>query len=91
MVAIVLLVAGSVVALPPGGGQPAPVRLERGQEFIYHASHTQESDRPGSRLARSIDTYVLILDTGPAGAGRLHDRAAPTPSPAPKRRPRSAW
>jgi hypothetical protein len=68
MTSIVLLVATMIATAPPGEARPVPLRLERGQEFVYHAVYNQESDRPGSHLTRLLDTYVLILDASPQGA-----------------------
>ena len=62
MNALVLLLTGSMLAAPPGGARPFPLRLERGQEFIFHASYTQEGDRADANLSRFLDTYVLILE-----------------------------
>jgi len=64
---LVLLLAASLPAVPPESARPLPLRLERGQEFVYQARHTQESDRPGSRTSCSVVTHVLILDHGPQG------------------------
>ncbi len=66
MIPFVLLLAGSTLAAPPGSARPFPLRLERGQEFIFHANYTQESDRPDSNISCYLDTYVLILEGGPS-------------------------
>lgn len=48
-----------------------PLRLERGQEFVYDAQYTQESERPGSRFSRSLKTHALILDVDAAGSAQV--------------------
>src|SRR5262245_41119562 len=68
MTPIVLLVATMLPAAPPGETRAVPLRLERGQEFVYHAVYNQDSDRPGSHLTRLLDTHVLILEVTPQGA-----------------------
>ncbi len=68
MTSLVLLVAMLTPAAPPGTVRPIALRLERGQEFVYHSVYNQESDRPGSQFSRLLDTYVLILDTSPQGS-----------------------
>jgi hypothetical protein len=65
MISLVLLLAGSTLAAPPGNARHIPLRLESGQEFIYHANYTQKCDRTDSAFSRYLDVYVLILDASP--------------------------
>ena len=65
MISLVLLIAGNLLAAPPGGVRAIPLRLESGQEFIYQVRYSQESDRPGLSLFRFLKSYVLILEPGP--------------------------
>ena len=67
MGSLLLFLAGILPATPPEIARPIPLRLEAGEEFLYHSVYTQESDRPGTRVTRLLDTYVLILETSPKG------------------------
>src|ERR1051326_9082880 len=66
MYSIALLLAGSLLATPPGSGRAVLLRLETGQEFIYPAAkYVQEGERPGATFTRFYDVYVLILEARP--------------------------
>jgi hypothetical protein len=66
MLPVAVLLVGSMVAAPPGAARLVPLRLERGQEFIYHANYTQEGGKTTTSLSRFLDTYVLILQVSPS-------------------------
>jgi hypothetical protein len=62
MNSLALLIAGSLLALPPGTGRTLPLRLVRGQEFIYHAHYLRQGERD-----LYLHTHVLILEASSDG------------------------
>jgi hypothetical protein len=67
MGSLALLLAGTILAVPPETGRTLPLRLKPGQEFIYHTRCIPDAGRPGSPVDQWLDTYVLILDATPQG------------------------
>jgi hypothetical protein len=67
MGSLAILIAGILLAVPPETGRTLPLRLERGQEFVYHTRHIPPASRPGVIEDQWLDTYVLILDATTEG------------------------
>ena len=67
---LVVAIAALVVGAPPSEGSDVPLRLEKGQEFVYRGVYTETNRRPGAVPTRRFDmeSYVFILNTGSAGA-----------------------
>lgn len=64
MNSFILLSANLLLAAPTEPALTIPLRLERGQELVYHGVCIEESARPGARFTRhyTVESYVLILD-----------------------------
>ncbi|MCX7702112.1 MAG: peroxiredoxin family protein [Gemmataceae bacterium] len=61
------LIAGSLVAAPPTAGRMIPLRVERGQEFVYFASYERRGERPTAYQTCQLVSHVLILDVDASG------------------------
>jgi hypothetical protein len=62
-----LFLASSLLAAPPAATRVIPLRVERGQEFVYFASYERRGDKPGAQLLCQIVSHVLILDVDQTG------------------------
>jgi hypothetical protein len=66
VVAFAVLVAG---APPSDGAGQLPLRLEKGQEFVYRGVYSETVNRPGQKVGRRFDlsAYVFILNQSANG------------------------
>jgi hypothetical protein len=62
-----LLLAGSLLAAPPTTPRMIPLRVQRGQEFVYFSSYEQHGEKPGPLLSYQLVSHVLILDVDHTG------------------------
>lgn len=70
MGSLVVAITALVVGAPPGEGSEVPLRLEKGQEFVYRGVYTETNRRPGAAPTRrfEVESYVFILNAAPGGA-----------------------
>jgi hypothetical protein len=64
MGSVVCLLAAMLPAAPNDPPGQLPVRLSRGQEFVYRGVYKEEINRPANHSSRSIavETHILVLN-----------------------------
>jgi len=65
---LVVAIAAVFAGAPPGeDGSQLPLRLEKGQEFVYRGIYSETVSRPGAKSTRNCDLecLIFILNTAP--------------------------
>lgn len=83
MTRVLWLIAGSLLAAPPSTGRIIPLRVERGQEFVYFASYERRGEKPTAYQSCQLVSHVLVLDADSTGiqAAFMTEQRLPRSSP----------